>query len=358
MKSNLDILDLETSYSEIDPQGMRAHLNGFASLCRRAWTEAGNIKLPESYRDINKVIILGMGGSAIGGDLILNYLAEEASLPIVLHRSYRLPGYVDDKTLIIASSYSGKTEETVFALKDALKTKAKKMVIATGGTLELIAKENDLPAYIFNYDSQPRAALPFTFCSLLSFLTQLGVVKGREEDFREMLSCLEEVTLKCGENVPSGKNEAKKLAGELYGRLPVIYGVQATAEAAHRWKTQINENSKAWAFYNTFSELNHNAMEGYIYPKDVTEKVKVVILRPEIILDRNSKRIEITGEILTKAGVSYAVVDICGDSVLCQTMKAVLLGDYVSYYLAILYKTDPTPIDSLDYLKGKLTKSL
>lgn len=357
MKNSLDILDLESSYSEIDAEGMRKHLNNFPLLCRRAWAEAGEIKLPESFKDINKILILGMGGSAIGGDLILNYLAEEASVPIVLHRSYRLPAYVDDRTLVIASSYSGKTEETIFAFKEALKTNAKKMVIATGGALEQIALENNITSYIFSYNSQPRAALPFTFCCLLNFFIRLEVIESGEETFKQMLSSLDDAVSACNERLPLEKNEAKRVAGELYGTLPVIYGVEATAEAAHRWKTQINENSKTWAFYDTFSELNHNAMEGYIYPKEVSEKIKVIILKPVTISNRNAKRIEITKEILDEAGISHITLKISGENKLCQTMKAVLLGDYVSYYLSILYGVDPTPIDKLNYLKSKLSES-
>jgi len=237
--------------------------------------------LPPDYSEINKVVILGMGGSAIGGDLVSSLAVSEAKLPIIIHRDYNLPAFVDARTLVIASSYSGNTEETLSSFDQALRTDSKKLVVLSG-------------------------------------------------------------------------NPAKQLANRFYGYLPVIYGAGIVAEAAHRWKTQLNENSKAWAFYEVFPELNHNAVVGYQFPQELASKIVVVLLRSAYLAERTQLRYQVTCQLLEQAKVSYQIVDGDGSSALSQLMSLVLFGDYVSYYLAILYRIDPTPVKAIDYLKEQL----
>lgn len=151
-------------------------------------------------------------------------------------------------------------------------------------------------------------------------------------------------------------NPAKQLASKLYGHLPVIYGAGIISEAAHRWKTQLNENSKAWAFYEVFPELNHNAVVGYQFPEELTGRVVVVLLRSDYLPQRLQLRYQITCQLLEQAKVGYQIVDGEGNSSLSQMMSLVLLGDYVSYYLAMLYKIDPSPVKAIAFLKEQLAK--
>ena len=172
-----------------------------------------------------------------------------------------------------------------------------------------------------------------------------------------MVNVLQQLSQKIDEDVPLSHNPAKQLAQKLYGRLPVIYGAGIVAEVAHRWKTQLNENSKAWAFYEVFPELNHNAVVGYQFPPELASKIVVVLLRSPSLQRRIQLRYQVICQLLDRAKVSYQIVDGDGTSPLSQMMSLVLFGDYVSYYLAILYKIDPSPVKAIDYLKEQLAQT-
>ena len=171
-----------------------------------------------------------------------------------------------------------------------------------------------------------------------------------------MVKVLEQLSARINEKVPLSGNPAKQLAQRLYGCLPVIYGAGILAEVAHRWKTQINENSKAWAFYEVFPELNHNATVGYQFPPEIARRIRVVLLRAPSLNQRIKLRYEVTCELLDRAGIAHEFVDSEGNSPLSQMMSLVLFGDYVSYYLAILYRIDPSPVEVINYLKERLAK--
>jgi glucose/mannose-6-phosphate isomerase len=318
---------------------------------------ATSFKLPADYSHIDKVVVLGMGGSAIGGDLVASLVIAEAGIPVFISRNYDLPSFIDDKTLIIASSYSGMTEETLSAFNQALKTDSKKLVITTGGVIKELAAEKRVPVFSFDYKAQPRAALPFSFLPILNFMQRLGFVHDKSSDFDEMLVILEHLSREVNEDVVTSRNRAKQLAQGLFGKLAVIYGAGITAEIAHRWKTQLNENSKAWSFYEAFSELNHNAVVGYQFPPQLAPQIMVVMVKSNLLSPPILHRYRITSEILEKANVSFDLIDGSGKSPLAQMMSLVLLGDYISYYLAILNKTDPSPVATIDFLKSELGKS-
>jgi glucose/mannose-6-phosphate isomerase len=297
-----------------------------------------------------------MGGSAIGGDLVRSLVLAESKIPIIVHRDYGLPAFVDDKTLLIASSYSGNTEETLSGFEPALKTKAKKLAMTTGGKLQELAEANNIPVFKIEYKAQPRAALGFSFIPTLGVLQKLGFLRDKSADVAETVQVLEKLLAKLDEKSPLTGNPAKQLAQRLCGCLPVIYGAGITAEAAHRWKTQLNENSKAWAFYEVFPELNHNATVGYPFPPEIAQKIRVILLRSPLFNERIKLRYDVTCELLKQAGVAYEFVDGEGKSALSQMVSLVSFGDYVSYYLAILYKVDPSPVEVISYLKERLEK--
>ena len=349
-------LDEPQVYAQYDPQGMIEHLYQMPRRCQQAWQMAMDFDLPTEYSQVNKVVVLGMGGSAIGGDLVSSLAADEAKLPILVHRGYDLPPFVDDQTLVIASSYSGNTEETLSSFEKALESDAKKLVITTGGRLKTLAEENNIPLFSFDYKAQPRAALPFSFLPILGFMQRLGFVGDRSNEVAEMVAVLTQMSRKIDEKKPLVRNQAKQLAQMLYGRLPVIYGGDMLTEVAHRWKTQLNENSKAWAFYETFPELNHNAILGYGFPQEVASRIVVVLLRSPYLPERIIRRQQITARLLKEANIRFQFVDGFGISQLTQMMSLVFFGDWVSYYLAILNQTDPSPVAAIDYLKGELGK--
>jgi len=349
---NLDNLKL---YKRFDPADMLAHLHGLPKQCREAWLKAKEFALPANYADIDKVVISGMGGSAIGGDLLRNLTSSIAKPIIFVQRDYTLPAFIDDKTLIIASSYSGMTEETISAFSQALSTNSKKLVITTGGKLKTLAEGKAIPVFTIDYVGPPRASLGYSFMPLLAFLQKLGFIENKSAEVEEMLQVLETLLSKVSEDVPTQLNPAKQLANKLFGKVVIIYGAGILSAAAHRWKTQINENSKAWAFSETFPELNHNAVVGYEFPKHVAKQACVILLHSPSLHPKILLRYQITSEILEKAGIEHETIDSQGKNELSQIMSLVFLGDWVSYYLAILYEADPSPVKAIDYLKKRLS---
>jgi len=349
-------LDDAKVYKKYDPEGMIERIKELPLQCQQAWQAAMEFDLPPHFANIDKVVILGMGGSAIGGDLVRSVVQSECKIPVIIHRDYGLPAFVDVRTLLIASSYSGNTEETLSAFEAALASGYKKLAITTGGKLEQIAKDNLIPVFKFDYKSEPRAALGFSFVAIMGMMQKLGFIGDKTGDVTETIQLLESLSVKLDEKAPLKRNPAKQLAQRLYGRLPVIYGAGILGEVAHRWKTQLNENSKAWAFYEVFPELNHNATVGYPLPKEIASKIRVIFLRSPGFSDRIKLRCDATAELLKKAGVVYESVDSQGISPLAQMMSLIMLGDFVSYYLAILYRVDPSPVEVISYLKDRLAK--
>ena len=349
---NLDSLE---TYEQYDPTGMVAHLRNLPQQCSEAWQKATEFTLPSEFRDIDKIVICGMGGSAIGGDLLRSLISHLSKPTIFVQRDYYLPAFVDSKTLVIFSSYSGNTEETLSAFNHALTIDCKRLAITTGGKLKDVAQGSKVPVFIIDYSSPPRAALGYSFIPLIAFLCQLGFLETKSADFAQMVEVLKSLLSKLAENVAKPFNPAKQLAIKLFGRLIVIYGASILSPVAQRWKAQFNENSKSWAFYETFPELDHNAVVGYEFPQELKDKVYVVLLRSPSLHPRILARYGITSEILEKTGVRHEIISSEGEDELTQMMSLVYLGDWVSYYLAMLYRVDPTPVKVIDYLKARLS---
>jgi glucose/mannose-6-phosphate isomerase len=351
---NLDDIKI---YKQLNAENMRGHLHGLPQQCRTAWSKAIEFELPRDYANIDKVVVLGMGGSVIGGDLVRSLFSSKSKPIIFVNRDYDLPGFVDDRTLVIASSYSGNTEETLSAFSQALKKKCPKLAMTTSGELKAMAEDAGVPVFIIDYVAQPRAAVGYSFMSLIAFLQRLGFLEEETVEVKAMIQDLEKLLEELKETVPTGSNRAKQLAAKLHGKIAVIYGAGILSEVAHRWKTQINENSKAWAFYETFTELNHNAVVGYQFPQELASRIYVVMLRCPSLHPRILIRYQVTGELLEQSGIGHQTIDSRGKSELSQMMGLVYLGDWVSYYLAILYEIDPTPIKAIDYLKKRLSQA-
>jgi len=350
-------LDSPEIYRQLDAEGMLAHLHNFPRLCRQAWEMTLNLASPEAYKNINKILVLGMGGSAIAGDLVAGLVAEEARIPILVCRDYGLPGYVDAGTLVIASSYSGMTEETLTAFSQALKMPALKLAVTTGGQLKDLCEKEKIPLISFEYRSQPRAALPFSFFILLGLFQKLGVTADQSAAVEETLKNLSQLASGIDEKIPFEHNKAKELAYKLAGRLVVVYGSGVTTEGAHRWKTQLNENSKITAFYEFLPELNHNAVVGYHLPPEIISRKSVVFLSSYLLNDRIRLRYQVTQKLLKQAGIDFYDLHGEGSSSLSQMMTLVLMGDFVSYYLALINRVEPTPVTDIAFLKNELAKN-
>lgn len=349
-------LDDMASRQRIDPGGMDRRIAEFPWQCRQAIDLVESSALPEEYGQADSIVILGLGGSAIGGDLVRGLVEYECRAPVLVNRDYRLPAFVNDRTLVVASSYSGNTEEVLSALREALEREAMCLALTTGGELADLFRREGRPLITFEYDAQPRAALGYSFTMLLALLQRLGFVGQRSGRLEEAIEGLVSLGSLIGVEVPEADNPAKQLARRLEGRLPVIYGAGHLSEVARRWKCQFNENSKGWAFWEVLPELNHNSVAGYGFPDNVARDVHVLLLTSRLYHPRHLARIEVTSEILAQNGISHESVPVMGESLVAELLWAIHLGDYVSYYLALLRGADPTPVANIAYLKERLAQ--
>jgi glucose/mannose-6-phosphate isomerase len=350
---NLDNLNLATC----DPDSMHARIAELPQQCEDAWRLVEQFDLPASYKQASKVVILGMGGSAIGGDLARTLVESAATVPIAVVREYSIPAYVDSTTLVIASSYSGNTEETLSGLDLALAKGAKCVCVGTGGKIEQKAREAGLPFLKFSYSSSPRAAIGYSLICLVGILVKAGVANVPYADLQEASAVMRAWQAELRPEVPEERNAAKQMARRIYGRIPVVYGAGLLSEIARRLKGQFNENSKAWSFYEVMPELNHNAVLGYTNPEELRQKLFVIFLRSDYDHRRVGIRFDVTGDLLDKAGVARGTIQARGKSRLAQMLSADHFGDYVSLYLAYLYETDATPVPAISYLKEQLAKA-
>jgi len=350
-------LDNASVCRQFDKSGMLDHLHGFPEQCRKAWEKVLKFELPREYAKISNVVILGMGGSAIGGDIVHRLALSESKVPVWVHRDYGLPAFVDADTLVIASSYSGNTEETLSAFTKALETRAKKLVITSGGKLKHLAEREGIPVFVIDYQAPPRAAFPHSFVPLAGIFQKLGLLGDKSADFQEAVDILNKLSKDLIETRPLASNPAKQLATKLQGHVAVIYGAEILSEVAQRWKGEFNENSKAWAFFESFPELNHNAVVGYEFPPEAKERLLVFMLRSSSLNSRNLLRYDVTAKLLAKAGIAYEFVEARGKSALAQVLSLVHLGDYASFYLSMLNEVDPTSTDAINFVKQHLAQS-
>jgi glucose/mannose-6-phosphate isomerase len=353
---NMVDLDDIAYLQSIDLEGMGSRISELPAQCKEAKALAQACSLPMEYSHVDAIVILGMGGSAIAGDLVRTLVREECSIPIVVNRDYGLPAFVNDHTLVIASSYSGNTEETISAFAEALERGAWPLAITTDGKLAEMFRKQELPLITFAYESQPRAALGYSFVPLLVILQKLEFIADKSAELDSAIALMKGLQMEVGVQVPEIDNRAKRLARRLEGHLTVIYGAEHLSEVARRWKCQFNENSKGWAFWEVLPELNHNAVVGYEFPAALTKAVRVLMLSSELYRPRLSVRLEVTGEILAEKGVAHEVIQVQGESPLTQALWAIHFGDYLTYYSAVLRGVDPTPVKTIAYLKERLAQ--
>lgn len=355
----------ESDFRCADPADMLGRIRGFPDQIRDARRQVAGLSLPEGFaHGLTGVVITGMGGSAIGGDLVAGLAGAECPVPMVVHRSYGIPAWVSDTTLVIASSYSGGTEETLSAWDAAGEAGARRIAVTTGGPLKERALSAGSPLLEFSYEAPPRAALGYSFTLILGLLGRLGLIADPDGALDDGLALLEEAGAEWEPGTPEERNPAKRLARQLENGLPVMLGAGHLTAVARRWTTQVNENAKSWAVFAEYPELNHNIVVGLERPAaagtdsggGITELARVCQLHSAHYHERVARRMAITGELLDRAGIER--VDVRppeGADPLGELLWTTWLGDYVSYYLAGLYGVDPSPVEPIDYLKGKLS---
>jgi len=337
-----------------DSDDMLGRIKDLPKQVRDAWTIASKATIAPAYSDVRNIVVAGMGGSAIGGDLAAALLADELKVPMTVHRDYGLPAYVGRDSLVIVSSYSGNTEETLSSFEEARKRGAKVLALTTGGKIAELARASNYPIVTFSYKAQPRAALGYSLGLVLGVLTKLGFARDLSDDIEAALSDLAKLEERVHEGART--NDAKKMAIDLQGRIPFAYGAGVMGVMARRVKGQWNENAKNWSAFDVMSELNHNAVVGFEHPPIAKEALTVLLLRSDRDNPRHKLRFEVTRELLDRARIPHKTLQFAGRNMLSEVLQMVYFTDYVSFYVALLNGADPSPVKSIDYLKDRLAK--
>ncbi len=351
-------LDDIEEIKKIDKGGMYDRIYQFPTQFEDGLKRTKEIQLPRWDKSkIKNIVVAGLGGSAIGGDLVRSYLAERLNIPFFICRNYTLPKFVDSSSLVFVSSYSGNTEETLSAFEDVSRREAKIICITSNGKVENVSSEKQFPCVHLPKGFQPRAALGYSFVPILTMLERLGFVDGEETNIKKTKEFLDENRNRYRVEVDTEKNEAKKLATKLHKKLPIIYASCDHFDAVStRWKGQFCENAKMLAFNNVFPEFNHNELVGWKVLSDYRDDLIVVILKDKEDHPRIQRRMEIVRDIIEKQKVEVIETESCGENLLSRMFSLIQLGDFTSFYLAILNQEDPTPVKVIDFLKNELAK--
>jgi glucose/mannose-6-phosphate isomerase len=340
----------------MDPKGMSVWIAEFPYQIEQAVRIGKEAKIKFNMKGVENIVLTGMGGSAIGGDLLRSYLAEELTIPFLVNRYYRLPEFVGKNSLVIVSSYSGNTEETISAHKDATKRKAKVLCISTGGEIAKMAKKFKQQWIQIPRGLSPRAALAYSFFPLLLVLNKLGLIKSRNKDIQETIQLLKTKSALFS-NPESPENAPLKLAEQIKGKLPVIYSPTEHLDAINiRWRGQLAENAKQLSSGHVLPEMNHNELVGWKVLTDLMKHMHVIFLKDGGTHKRVAIREEITKQIVMQYAGAVTEVVSEGKSLLARMFSLIHFGDWVTLYLAIFNNEDPEPVTVIDFLKGELAK--
>ncbi|HZY43890.1 MAG TPA: bifunctional phosphoglucose/phosphomannose isomerase [Anaerolineae bacterium] len=344
-----------TAIHAADPHGLHQHILNLPKQMEDAWAATDRVELPQSLSQIDRVVIIGMGGSAIGGSLLSAVMSPESQLPVLVSRDYDLPAFArGSNALVIASSHSGNTEETLSAFDQARSRGCHLIVLAAGGTLADRAREFHLPLITIDYQSQPRAALGWSFAPLLNIASRLKWTHDLKNDLDEAIAVLRSGNAQFSAESPVMKNLAKREAGQLMGRIVFVFGAGYFAEVARRWKDQFNENAKHWAAFESLPEADHNLLAGLEFPDKFSNRVMALFLTGSRDHPRNAKRIDLTRKEFMMAGCNTDILTPRGESPLAQMLSLIQLGDFMSFYLALLNGAEPTQIDVMVEFKVRM----
>lgn len=310
-----------------------------------------DVQIESRPPEILNAVLSGMGGSALAANLFIAWPGPR--IPFIVNRQYDIPAFVGEKTLFIASSYSGNTEETIHSLEQAQAKGAFIVVITAGGRLQEIAKENDYPCYHIPSGLQPRMAVFYGLRALCELFETLELAEGVVDELESSVDFLSSAVLDWRPDVPTSANIAKQYAEEIMGKTPVIYAGPILSAAAYKWKISFNENAKNVAFYNQWPEFNHNEILGWTsHPID--KPFQPIELRSSYDHERVQKRFDVSNRLLSGQMPHPLEIQAEGESPLEHLLWSVLLGDFVTLYVAMLNNLDPTPVELIEKLKIEL----
>jgi glucose/mannose-6-phosphate isomerase len=351
-------LDDRDFMQSTDRANMIGDIDAFADQLDHAWTLARSCPLPDAYHHPRQIVLCGMGESAIAGDLVAALVSRTSPAPLIVLRDYVLPAYVSGPdTLVIAHSLSGSTEETLSAAQHAVERGVHTLAITTGSQLATHANTHSYPLWQYDHKGGSRAALGWSLGLLIGLAHRLGLAPTLEADLKEAITLLRAERQVFGVDSPLGRNPAKRGAGQLVGRIPVFFGGELFEPVARRWKNQLNETAKVWAQYEVLPEANHNTVVGIDYPEERMMNMSAVFIsskqynHPRVYL-----RHKLTYQLYLQNGIMVDTFHPKGDSALAQLCHAAQYGDYLSYYTAMAYGTDPSSVAPIDEIKKQLVQ--
>jgi len=355
-----NILDKIEQIKKLDSQNMLGSLQMLANQVVEVLNYSKNLKIPASYKQIDRILVVGMGGSALGSHVFKTLYKDELKVPVEINNDYHIPKFVNSKTLVIVSTYSGSTEETLNAVREALKSKAKIIGITSGGKLGDWLKKNKLPVLQFTTKSNPcgspRMGLGYSIMGQLILLSKIGLIRLGKKDYQDIADTINRSELLFGVNNQKKYNPAKLIAIDLLDKEVFYIGAEHLSGNAHIMANQMNENAKRFSTYFLIPELNHHLLEGMIYPQNNKNNLVFLLVNSNLYDKKVQKRFDITVDVLNKNKIRNFTY-ICGEKTkLEQVLEVLILGSYISYYSAILQGIDPTAIPFVDYFKKQLAK--
>jgi glucose/mannose-6-phosphate isomerase len=343
---------------EKEYEAVKATIQKYPQQLKQSWEDVRSIDVPNSYKNVKNIVFCGMGGSALGARMIDSLCFGQLSIPLEVFNEYHLPRYVNDDTLVVISSYSGTTEETLSDLHDkALAKGAKVFGITTGGSLATELQEKKIPSYIFepinNPSGQPRMGIGYSAGAFLALLSMLGLIDLKEDDIYSAISAMQEAS-KHYASETDVENTAYNLSQKLVGKMPILVSSEHLVGTIHTIKNQFNESAKTFASSFDLPELNHHLLEGLDHPKTNKDNLHFVFFNSHLYTDRIQKRYPITQEVLTKNGIEHTSFAPTSTNKLTQVFESLVFGSFVVYYLTKSYEIDPLAIPWVDYFKKAL----
>ncbi len=333
-----------------DPENQFDVLKNSFQQLEYAWNNKIDLSTIKTER-IKNVVVTGLGGSAIGGDFFIEYARDEFHLPYYVNRNYKLPEFVNEDTLVICSSYSGNTEETLSAFEDALQRKAQIICITKGGKIESSAKSNGIPTAHLLDGFQPRYAFWINIFTLIKIFQSLNLISDQSSIVNSIINQIKERS----DHYTLSDNYCIKFAESLIGFIPIVYSVaNYTSSVGGRLKCQFNENSKIHSFHNVFPEMNHNEIIGWETAGHSECRYRTIQINDEIYPEQIKKRIRITSEIIAKTGTEVLYLQSDASDFKIRLFDLIYTGDWISYYLSVLRGQSPTAITNINFLKNQL----
>lgn len=357
--STTNILESREEIAKLDKSNMLGSIEALADQVKHAWEETQ--KLSFSYPEkIKNVVVIGMGGSALGADVFKNIFMDTLTIPFEIYNGYDLPAYANKNTLVILSSYSGTTEEVINCVDQTIEKQTQIAIITAGGELKKIAEKNNYPAYfidpVHNPSDQPRMAIGYALIGLFGLMNTAGITHISQEDIDQIITTILRTSESLQVEITQDENQAKLLAFSSVERRPVFLGSEFLRGGLHVAANQWNENAKIFADFKVIPEINHHLLEGLKFPKSNALSYFFIFFNSELYQDRNQKRMKITQQVVEQNDIETISVELVSETKLTQVFELITLMSYAGFYLSMIEGLDPSPIPFVDMFKAELKK--